>query len=138
MGILKVAAFFCSFLTLLSSAQAGITVVVDKSEQRMSVSQNGQHLYTWEVTTGRKMGWTHNGTFGIQDLRRTWYSTRYNNAPMPFSIFYDGNRAIHGTDNVKMLGQRGSKGCVRLSRKNAKILFEMVLKDRNLAIVIKN
>jgi lipoprotein-anchoring transpeptidase ErfK/SrfK len=45
---------------------------------------------------------------------------------MPFAIFYDGNYAIHGTDQIKRLGKPASHGCVRLHPDNAKILFQMV------------
>lgn len=138
MGIFKAAVFFCSFIAHLSTAEAKIEAVVDKSEQKMYVSQNGKHLYTWDVSTGKKLSWTHNGTFGIQSLRRMWYSKKYHHSPMPYSIFYDGDRAIHGTDSIKKLGRQASMGCVRLHPENAGILFGMVLKDRNLVIVIKN
>jgi lipoprotein-anchoring transpeptidase ErfK/SrfK len=45
---------------------------------------------------------------------------------MPFTIFYDGHYGIHGTTDVKKLGQPASAGCIRLHPDNAKILFEMV------------
>jgi lipoprotein-anchoring transpeptidase ErfK/SrfK len=45
---------------------------------------------------------------------------------MPFAIFYDGDYAIHGTDQIKRLGKPASHGCVRLDPQNAEILFEMV------------
>lgn len=128
----------CSPFFLSTTANAGVKAVIDKSEQRMYVSQNGKHLYTWKVSTGKKLSWTRNGTFGIQSLRPNWYSRKYNNAPMPHSVFYDDGRAIHGTDNVERLGYQDSRGCVRLSRENAKIFFNLVKDDRNLVIVIKN
>jgi len=45
---------------------------------------------------------------------------------MPWSIFYSGNYAIHGTNSISRLGQPASHGCVRLHPENAKILFNMV------------
>lgn len=54
------------------------------------------------------------------------YSSRYNNAPMPYSIFYSGNFAIHGTNHVDKLGRPASKGCVRLHPDQAQRLFYMV------------
>ena len=46
---------------------------------------------------------------------------------MPHSIFFmkDGH-AIHGSFEVKNLGQPVSHGCVRISPKNAAILFALV------------
>jgi len=59
---------------------------------------------------------------------------------MPFAIFYDGNYAIHGTDQIKRLGKPASNGCVRLDPKNAEILFEMVKAEgmENTRVVIVN
>ncbi len=50
---------------------------------------------------------------------------------MPFSIFFSGDYAIHGTAYVKSLGRPASHGCVRLQTDNAKMLFELV-KDAGL------
>jgi lipoprotein-anchoring transpeptidase ErfK/SrfK len=65
-------------------------------------------------------------------------ASRYNNAPMPFAIFYDGHYAIHGTDQIKKLGEPASRGCVRLHPDNARILFEMVKAEgmENMRVVI--
>ena len=47
-------------------------------------------------------------------MERQWASRKYGMAPMPYSIFFDGNYAIHGTVKVAQLGRPASKGCVRL------------------------
>ena len=102
-------------VAMLSSpgdARADVVVRVDKSSQRMSVMVNGEHRYTWTVSTG--IYGTPSGSFRPQSLARYHRSTLYNNAPMPYSIFYDGNFAIHGTTHVAQLGGRASRGCVRL------------------------
>jgi lipoprotein-anchoring transpeptidase ErfK/SrfK len=111
---------------LCGSARADVVVRVDKSTQRMSVAVNGAHRYTWAVSTG--VHGTPNGTFRPQSLSRFHRSSLFNNAPMPYSIFYDGNFAIHGTTHVSRLGGPASKGCVRLHPANAAVLFELVQK----------
>ena len=63
---------------------------------------------------------------GAEALSKNHRSRLYNNAPMPFAIFYDGDYAIHGTDQIKRLGKPASHGCVRLHPDNAAILFQMV------------
>ena len=64
-------------------------------------------------------------------------SRRYNMAPMPHSIFFDGNYAIHGTAKVSQLGRRASKGCVRLHPRDAAMLFALVGREKsNTSIVI--
>jgi lipoprotein-anchoring transpeptidase ErfK/SrfK len=116
-----------SVFALSDAARADIVVRVDKSSQRMSVIVNGEHRYTWAVSTG--VYGTPSGTFRPQSLVRYHRSTVYNNAPMPYSIFYDGNFAIHGTTHISQLGGRASKGCIRLHPSNAAILFAMVQKE---------
>jgi lipoprotein-anchoring transpeptidase ErfK/SrfK len=105
-------------------ARADVVVRVDKATQRMSVIVDGEHRYTWAVSTG--VSGTPNGTFRPQSLKRHHRSTIYNSAPMPYSIFYDGNYAIHGTTHVGRLGSRASKGCIRLHPANAAVLFSLV------------
>lgn len=116
-----------AMLALSGAARADIVVKVDKSSQRMSVIVDGEHRYTWPVSTG--IYGTPSGTFRPQSLARHHRSTIYNNAPMPYSIFYDGNFAIHGTTHVSQLGGRASKGCIRLHPSNAAILFSLVQKE---------
>ncbi len=116
-----------AMLALSDAARADIVVKVDKSSQRMSVIVNGESRYTWPVSTG--IYGTPSGTFRPQSLARYHRSTIYNNAPMPYSIFYDGNFAIHGTTHVSQLGGRASKGCIRLHPSNAAILFSLVQKE---------
>jgi lipoprotein-anchoring transpeptidase ErfK/SrfK len=127
MGRLAGVAGFAVVMSLLSSAgnaRADVVVRVDKSSQRMSVIVNGEHRYTWAVSTG--IYGTPSGTFRPQSLARYHRSTLYNNAPMPYSIFYDGNFAIHGTTHVSRLGGPASRGCIRLHPSNAAILFSLV------------
>ena len=110
-----------------SSAAADVVVTVDKSTQRMSVSVDGQPLYDWVVSTG--VYGTPSGTFRPQALSRHHRSSLFNNAPMPYAIFYDGHYAIHGTTQISRLGRPASKGCVRLHPSNAAILFALVQKE---------
>jgi len=119
-----VVAIALSMLSMAGQARADVLVRIDKSSQRMSVMVNGEHRYTWAVSTG--IYGTPSGSFRPQSLKRYHRSTIYNNAPMPYSIFYDGNFAIHGTTHVSQLGGPASRGCIRLHPSNAAILFSLV------------
>jgi lipoprotein-anchoring transpeptidase ErfK/SrfK len=99
---------------------------VSISSQKMMVYHEGRLLFTWPVSTAKAGNITPPGIYEPEFLSRHHRSRRYNNAPMPFAIFYDGNYAIHGTDQIKRLGKPASHGCVRLHPDNAKILFQMV------------
>ena len=113
-----------SMLSVPRAADAEVVVQIDKSSQQMSVIVDGQHRYTWAVSTG--VHGTPSGTFRPQSLSRNHRSSMFNNAPMPYSIFYDGNFAIHGTTQVSRLGGPASHGCVRLHPSNAAVLFSLV------------
>ena len=119
-------------LTLLGqSAHAELLINVDKSSQRMTVTVNGEQLYDWPVTTGGSGYDTPSGTFKPFRMEIDHYSDEYDNAPMPYSIFFTqtGN-AIHGTYEQRNLGRAVSHGCVRLSVKNAATLWNLVKQEK--------
>ncbi|MGB7337147.1 MAG: L,D-transpeptidase [Salaquimonas sp.] len=98
---------------------------VDISQQKMRVYHHGVLKYVWPVSTARKGKVTPTGTWRAKFLSKNHRSSRYNNAPMPYSIFYSGNFAIHGTNQVKRLGRPASAGCIRLHPDHARQLFSM-------------
>lgn len=107
-------------------AQADVVVTVDKTAQRLSVSVDGFTRYEWPVSTARRGYRTPNGTYRPQWLARKWYSTIYDGSPMPYSIFFNGGYAIHGTGEISRLGNPASHGCIRLHPANAAVLFDLV------------
>jgi lipoprotein-anchoring transpeptidase ErfK/SrfK len=128
-----------AFLPAATRAEAGVRVEVDRASQTMDVSVDGEHVYTWRVSTGRA-GWpTPPGIFHPQFMAVHWFSRIFNNAPMPHSIFYSGPFAIHGTTDIGRLGRPASHGCVRLSPANAAVLFGLVQRQgiRNTTIVVQ-
>jgi lipoprotein-anchoring transpeptidase ErfK/SrfK len=108
------------------SASANILISVDKSSQRMTVSVDGAPRYQFVVSTGRAGYGTPNGTYHPQRLERTWFSKEYYNSPMPYSIFFHGGYAIHGSYEIHRLGGPASHGCIRLHPQNAAALFALV------------
>jgi lipoprotein-anchoring transpeptidase ErfK/SrfK len=112
---------------LATSASASTVIAkVEKSKQLMTVFYNGEVLAQWPVSTARPGKVTPTGTWTAKALSRYHRSSRYDDAPMPYSIFYSGHFAIHGTDQVKKLGRPASSGCIRLHPKNAAKLFNLV------------
>jgi hypothetical protein len=110
-------------------AEAGIYVTVDKSAQRLTVEVNGALRYQWPVSTARWGYNTPNGSYRPQRLERQWYSRKYDWSPMPYSIFFAGGYAIHGSYEVSRLGRPASHGCIRLHPHNAAILFDLVKRN---------
>ncbi len=120
---------FFALLMLVAAPDAvtaGVVAKIDLSSQRMHVIINGRKAYTWKVSTARRGKITPIGTFRPGTMKRMHYSSLYRNAPMPHSIFFRGNYAIHGTNHIKRLGRPASAGCVRLHPKNARTLYNLV------------
>jgi len=121
------AALAAAILFAAAPARADLLIQIDKAAQQMSVSADGQLLYTWPASTGRDGYDTPNGAFNPLWMDREHYSEEWDDAPMPYSIFFTKQgHAIHGTYEVRHLGQPVSHGCVRLSVKNASILWDLV------------
>lgn len=112
-------------LLWMSSAQALVRIQIDLSAQRMSVeSESGS--YEWPISTARSGYVTPHGSFAPTSLQRMHYSKKYHMSPMPYSIFFLGGYAIHGTYETASLGRPASHGCIRLSPDHAATLFHMV------------
>jgi lipoprotein-anchoring transpeptidase ErfK/SrfK len=117
----------CFFsIGLSQAAQASLLIKVDRGEQLMRVYVEGELYYVWPVSTGHGRYRTPTGSHRPYVLRRFHRSTKYSNAPMPYSIFYRGGYAIHGTNAVRRLGSPASHGCIRLHISNARELFYLV------------
>ncbi len=108
-------------------ALADIQINVDKTSQTLTVRRDGQLLHTWPVSTGRTGRFTPAGDFRAFRMEKDHYSREFDDAPMPYSIFFtQRGHAIHGSYETKKLGRPASGGCVRLAPENAKVLFDLV------------
>jgi len=121
-----VAAGLAAALAVAAPAKAEIVAQVSIASQSMTVTIDGVSTYTWPVSTARRGYVTPKGSWGVQSMHKMTYSSLFNNAPMPWTIFYSGHYGIHGTTDIKKLGQPASAGCIRLHPDNARTLFEMV------------
>jgi lipoprotein-anchoring transpeptidase ErfK/SrfK len=118
---------------LLAPAAAGdaaarVRIHVDLAHQRMHVS-SPEGDYSWPVSTARAGYHTPRGVFSAKSLQPMHYSRKYDNSPMPHSIFFSGGYAIHGTYATGSLGRPVSHGCVRLSPGHAAQLYDMVQRE---------
>jgi hypothetical protein len=109
----------------IDDASATVRVHIDLARQRMHV-RSSQGAYSWPVSTARPGYHTPRGSFSAKSLQPMHYSRKYDNAPMPHSIFFRGGYAIHGTYATGALGRPASHGCVRLAPGNARRLYEIV------------
>lgn len=117
-----------------SRAKPGpLHILVVKHQQLMWVYENGQIIANWRVATGTEakkcspngecylastpVGWFKPDKMYERGLVKRW------NAVLSYIILFDGEFAIHASGN---LTPRSSGGCVRLDKKNAKTLFDLV------------
>ncbi|MBU2582939.1 MAG: L,D-transpeptidase [Alphaproteobacteria bacterium] len=115
---------FASFPS--ADAEASVTVKVDRGAQTMHVYVDGYLQHSWAISTGRRGYTTPSGVYRPTRLERMWHSRKYHWSPMPYSIFFRGGYAIHGTNETGRLGRRASHGCIRLHPSNARQLFSLV------------
>jgi len=107
-------------------AFAHVDINIDLTSQTMIVHSGTGETYVWPISSGKAGHLTPRGVFRPKALYAMVYSAKYGDAPMPHSIFFHGQYAIHGTTAVGSLGRPASHGCVRLSPGNAATLFAMV------------
>jgi len=120
----------------MTCAQAGVLITVNKSTQRLSVAVDGDPRYVWPVSTARSGYSTPNGSYRPERLARKWYSRKYDWSPMPYSVFFDGGYAIHGSYEISHLGRPASHGCIRLHPKHAAVLFALVRRNRSATRIV--
>jgi hypothetical protein len=123
-----------SFLWLIAlfsvpqAASATVKIQINLSTQTMHVTSNGAD-YLWPISSARSGYSTPRGSYRPQHLERMHYSHKYHMSPMPYSIFFRGGYAIHGTYSTAELGQPASHGCIRLAPQNAAMLYAMVQEE---------
>lgn len=77
------------------------------------------------IRTGRDDEETRTGWHAVYWRDRDHVSTIYNNAPMPYSQFFDGGQALHGRPDGLFDGG-GSAGCVNLRLADAAALWDLL------------
>lgn len=92
---------------------------VELSTQRAWLLSNGAVRYgPVPVATGKASAPTHAGTFRVfwKDLHHR--SSLFHNAPMPYSVFFDGGEAFHEDSTAVR-----SHGCVHLTHGAAQTFY---------------
>jgi L,D-transpeptidase catalytic domain len=123
-AILAACALCCGIFSM-PEADASVLINIDLRSQTMHV-RSASGSYDWRVSTARSGYRTPRGIYRPYQLQRTHFSHKYHMSPMPYSIFFAGGYAIHGTYETRSLGRPVSHGCVRLAPGNAALLFHMV------------
>jgi lipoprotein-anchoring transpeptidase ErfK/SrfK len=124
------AGFSLKFFPSLVTGKPSVTANVSLSQQLMTltvVDKEGlSRTFVWRVSSGAQGYGTPTGEWNPTWLSIDHKSKTYDNAPMPFAVFFTGGYAIHATEAVARLGQPASHGCIRLAPENARMFFELV------------
>jgi len=110
----------------------GVTVSgddVNLTEQTLAVYDNRELVFATVIASGLEPFWTKPGTFQIFQKKET--ETMRNNDPsdfyyldnVPWTMYFDGARAIHGAYWRTRFGYPQSHGCVNLSAGDSHWLF---------------
>jgi len=108
-----------------TASAANLVAKVSLGSQTMTVTENGFVKYRWKVSTARRGYVTPTGSWSAKWLSLNHRSRKYDNAPMPYAVFFNGGYAVHATYDLKRLGMPASHGCVRLHPNNAAQFFSM-------------
>jgi len=108
----------------------GRWIEVDLAKQTLAVYDNFKLVFATMVATGQEPFWTRPGLFQIQQKKET--ETMRNNDPsdfyyldnVPWTMYFDGARALHGAYWRTHFGYAQSHGCVNLSVGDAHWLFD--------------
>lgn len=105
----------------LAADSRSLQILVSKSDQSLSLYENGEIIATSKVSTGKAGHETPSGIFSILEKRKYHESNIYSAAPMPFMqrLTWSGIALHEG----KVPNYAASHGCVRLPSKFAKSLF---------------
>jgi len=102
-----------------SPCSAAAQACVDLSSQQAWLTSNGAVTYgPVPVATGKSSAPTDRGSFHVTWKDIDHHSTLFNNAPMPYSVFFNGGEAFHeGSVYVR------SNGCVHLTHSAARTFY---------------
>jgi len=120
------------------------SIAIDKSQNVLSLIQNGEVIKTYVVSTGADNG-TPTGTFKIITKLKnpTWYRTGAVIPPdSPENIlgsrwlgFDSRGYGIHGTAEPQKLGKQATQGCVRMNNEDVEELYDIVPTKTEVTIV---
>ena len=102
-----------------------LVALVKIGDQKLQLYERGKFLSQWDISSARPGKITPRGSWTAKWLSKNHKSSIYDGAEMPYSVFFNGDYAIHGTRQVNKLGEPASAGCIRLHPENAKIFFEL-------------
>jgi hypothetical protein len=102
----------------------------DRFRHQLTLFHNG-HLYNaWLVRGGTKSSPTRTGTFRVYYRDIDHRSSEFDNAPMPYSQFFSGGEALHGSRYMVSPFVDHSHGCINMYVEDARVLWRLTSTHR--------
>lgn len=118
-------------------------IEVNEGEQTLSVYDQGQLVFATWVVTGKKPFYTRPGLFTIQKKKELETMTGsfeadhhdyYYLEDVPWTMYFDQERALHGAYWPDPWGYTGSHGCVNIEPGDAHWLFDWAKEGDNVYV----
>jgi lipoprotein-anchoring transpeptidase ErfK/SrfK len=118
-------------------------VLIDESEQSLTVLRNGKGIYSTKIVTGKIGNQTDKGEFKINYKATNAKFTLYGETYVDYWMPYNGNEGMHDAwwrDDwefgvVERWKTKGSHGCTNLSRAAAEKIFGLVVKGTPVIVI---
>lgn len=108
-------------------------IEINLYEQTLAVYENNQLVFATMVSTGAEPFWTRPGVFSIYDKKpvetmsgafEADHSDYYYLEAVPWTMYFDGKRALHGAYWHSNFGYMTSHGCVNMSLGDSHWLYD--------------
>jgi hypothetical protein len=113
-----------------SCRAAGWHVCYDRKRHQASLYQGGRLHNSWLVRGGGYDTQTRTGDFEVQWRSENHRSRTFDGAPMPYSQFFSGGQALHGSRNMMNPFVGHSHGCVNFWVEDARQLWNLTYDKR--------
>lgn len=108
----------------------GWHVCYDRYRHQATLYRHGVMHNSWLVRGGGYDTQTRVGDFTVQWRNEDHYSRTYDGAPMPYSQFFSGGQALHGSRNMMNPYVGHSHGCVNFWVEDARQLWRLTFDKR--------
>ena len=110
----------------------GWHVCYDRRNHQVTLWHNGRFWNTWLVRGGSSSNKTRTGDFTVFRRDKDHRSNLFD-SPMPYSQFFSGGQALHGSRNMMDPYEGHSHGCVNMYVEDARQLWALT-HDRRLRV----
>ncbi len=105
----------------------------DRKWHQVNLYHSGELLNSWLVRGGDYDKQTRLGDYSVTWRDEDHYSATFDNAPMPYSQFFSGGQALHGSRYMMNPYEGHSHGCVNFYVEDARQLWKLT-SDKKLRV----